>query len=358
MRVKHFSRRGPRSVAVVAGAVAIALVAACGGSAGTTGQPDAAAETTTIKSSVGYYPGALLSLPAFIAYEHGFFRDNGLDMTLVSIPNGAAMTAALASGSIQFGNNSYDNLSTAVARGLPLKAVTGSAVRVPFGLIARKGVPLPHLKDGYPKVMQDLLGKKSGVIALGVSVQFLYEELLTGAGHAPNDVTFLAVGLPGTARPALENGTVDTYLSLEPLPSIVVAQGQGTVVVNLAKGEGPARLNGLNYNGWWANDKTIDKNPDEIKRFARANEQAFCWYSDPKNLGAVVSITKKYVPVPELNDEQYTEMVKNLLPTYGVGITSESIATWQDILKSHGQLDKALTRDKLVAPTAPENFTC
>ena len=345
MGIVEFRRCVPRAVCVATGsAVFLAFATACG--------------AQSINTTIGYYPGALLSLPAFIAQDQGFFKANGLDATLISIPNGAAMTAAVASGSVQFGNNSYDNLTTAVAKGLPLKAVIGGTVKVPFALVVRDGVSLPHLKDGYPMVIGDLIGKKWGVIGLGISTHFLSEMLVSGSGHPAKDVTFIAVGLPNTARPALKNKSIDTYFSVEPLPAIVAAKGEGTIALNLVKGQGPAQLKDLNYNGWWATDRTVKNSPEVVKRFARANEQAFCWYSNPKNLDAVVVIVKKYVPVPDLTDDQYTTMIRDYLPTYGVNITDSSIKTWQDMLIAHGQIDKPMTRADLVAPSAPSDFKC
>ena len=216
------------------------------------------------KASVGYYPGALISLPAFIANDQKFFDKNGLTVQLVPISTGPAMTSAVASGSVTFVNNSWDNLLVAVEQGLPVRGVLGSTSNVPFAFIARNGLAMPHLKDGYPAVIKDLVGKKWGVLALGVSVQYIEQTLLTDAGFKADAVTYLAVGLPNTARPALQRGTVDTYLSIEPLPSIVEAKHEGTVVLDLARNQGPAVFHDLGYNGWWASTSTINDKPEVV----------------------------------------------------------------------------------------------
>jgi NitT/TauT family transport system substrate-binding protein len=111
------------------------------------------------KATVGYYPGALISMPALVASEQKFFEKNGLNVELVPVASGPAMTSAVASGSVTFVNNSWDNLILAVDKGLPVRAVTGSTVKVPFALIVRKGVPLPDLAKGYPAVIKDLLAR-------------------------------------------------------------------------------------------------------------------------------------------------------------------------------------------------------
>jgi NitT/TauT family transport system substrate-binding protein len=347
------SARGARlRTRLAAGALVLvlgAVPAACGGD-------DDSGGSSAVK--VGYYPGALVSLPALVADAKGFYAANGLDVSLVQVPNGPAMTSGLASGSLDFVNNSYDNLAVAVDKKLPVKAVVGNTTRVPFKLLVNKDVPLPHGAEGYPAVLDDLVGLDWGVIALGVSLQYLDEALLTSSGHQADDVTFLAVGLGDSARAALTNGTVDTYIATEPLPSIAAATGEARVAVDLVEGEGPPELANLDYNGWWATDKTVSTDPDTVASFVKANEDAYCWYSDPANLDELVTIIKKAVPVPALDDEQYAAMVEASLPSFGVTIKDESLATWQGLLVDNGLLKAARDRTDLVNDGAPDVYTC
>lgn len=338
---------------VAAGALAAGLSAAFAFSTAAVAQA-----ADALNATVGYYPGALISLPALVAKDQKFFEKDGLKVELVPITTGPAMTSAVASGSVTFVNNSWDNLVVAVDKGLPVRGVAGSTAKVPFALIARKGLDLPHLKDGYPAVLKDLVGKKWGVLALGVSVQYLEQKILTDAGYKENDVTFLAVGLPNTARPALQRGTVDTYLSIEPLPSIFEAKGEGKVVVNLATDEGPEMFHNLGYNGWWASTTTIKDKPEVVSRFVKAMEDSYCWYSDPANFDQVVAIMQQYAPVPELSADQYKAMVKRLMPTYGPAIDSRTIDTWAQLVVEQGQVAKPKTRAEVIDPVAPETFSC
>jgi NitT/TauT family transport system substrate-binding protein len=316
------------------------------------------AKAQNLEATVGYYPGALISLPALIAKEQKFFDKNNLSVELVPITTGPAMTSAVASGSVTFVNNSWDNLLTAVDKGLPVRGVTGSTVKVPFVLIARKGIDLPHAAEGYPAVIKDLTGKNWGVLALGVSVHFMEQMLLTGAGFKADDATFLAIGLPNTARPALQRGTADVYLSIEPLPSIFVAKNEGSVLVNLGKNQGPDVFHDLGYNGWWASTSTIKDKPEVVSRFTKALEDAYCWYSKPANLDNVVAIMQKFAAVPELSADQYKTMVKNLIPTFGPEITARTIDTWSKLLVDHQQVSIGRTKADVIAPTGRETFAC
>ena len=218
------------------------------------------------------------------------------------VSTGPAMTSAVASGSVTFVNNSWDNLIVAVDKGLPVRGVAGSTVKVPFACIARKGLPLPHLGEGYPAVIKDLVGKNWGVLALGVSVHFMSQTILTDAGYKPSDVTFLAVGLPNTARPALQRGTVDTYLSIEPLPSIVAEASEAKVVVDLAENQGPKVFHDLGYNGWWAS--TVDDQGQARKSWraspSRWRRPIAGTATRPISTGSLRSCSK-YVKVPDLS---------------------------------------------------------
>ncbi|MBV1706232.1 MAG: ABC transporter substrate-binding protein [Hyphomicrobiales bacterium] len=320
--------------------------------------PQSARAAQGIDASVAYYPGALISLPAFVAKDKKFFEKNGLNVNLVPVNTGPAMTAAVASGSVTFVNNSWDNLIVAVEKGLPIRGVAGSTVRVPFALIARKGLALPHLSQGYPEVLKDIVGKKWGVVALGVSVQYLEQKLLTEAGYKANDATFVAVGLPATGRPALEHGTIDTYLSIEPLPTIVEDKGEGKVVLNLAANQGPKFFQGLGYNGWWASTSTIKDRPKVVAGFVKSMEQAYCWYSNPSHLDALVAIMRKYAKVPELSATEYKAMVKRLVPTFGPAIDARTIDTWSRLVIEQGQVTRPETRAGVIDAVAPETYSC
>lgn len=348
MKIAMAHASKPRAAWLTAGLVAATLFGASFG----------ARADDLMKATVGFYPGALISMPAFVAQDKQFFQKNGLEVGLVPINTGPAMTSAVASGSVTFVNNAYDNLIVAVDKGLPVRGVAGSAVKVPFSLIARKDLPVPHLKDGYPDVLKDLVGKRWGVVALGVSVQYLEQKLLTDAGYKPDDVTFLAVGMPATGRPALQHGTIDTYLSVEPLPSIVEAKGEGQVVLDLAGEKAPKFFDNLGYNGWWASTMTIKDNPKLVSGFVKAMEDSYCWYSNPDHFDELVAIMQKYAKVPELTDDQYKAMVKRMLPSFGPTIDSRTIDTWSQLVIDQGQVKTGKTRADVIDAAAPETYSC
>jgi len=77
------------------------------------------------KIKVGHLVGVCMS-PLFLAHAKGYFKDEGLDVELVFMPNPGDSTTALTGGAIQFIHNPFTNTYSAVSQGAPLKIVAGS----------------------------------------------------------------------------------------------------------------------------------------------------------------------------------------------------------------------------------------
>ena len=67
---------------------------------------------------------------------------------------------------------------------------------------------------------------------------------------------------------------------------------------------------------------------------------------------------QKYAKVPDLSEDEYRAMVKGLLPTFGLDITTRTIDTWSRLLIDNKQLAKPKKREEVVSATAREHFTC
>src|ERR1700720_4301689 len=65
--------------------------------------------------------------PVFYAQKAGLFRKEGLDVQLVPSTSGPAMTAAVLSGTYEFGKSSLLAAVNAHLRGLPLSVIAAGA---------------------------------------------------------------------------------------------------------------------------------------------------------------------------------------------------------------------------------------
>lgn len=356
----HWPRKPFRLAGTIAAGLALLSMSACSSS-----KPAASSATKTAVSgsattapvhlmnvSVGVYPGVIFSLMAQVALDQGLFQKNGLNPTFVSINGGPAIVSALESNSINFGENSYDNLLISAQNGLKIKAVVGNVSRMPFSIVVRSGIPTPDAGKPYPAPVRDLKGLKIGVPALNTSVEFFFKEMLADAGVPSTDETFVAV-TPPTAIAALKAKQIDAYLGFEPIQTIAKATGVGKILLDLRTGQGPANFQDVPYNGWWATASYIGGHSQEVLAFQKTMEAASAFIHDPGNFAAVLKTATKVLPSASMTSTEFSTMVKNNLDTLGSGIPSTTIPAWDSLLTKSGLLKKSIPGSQVILASAP-----
>jgi NitT/TauT family transport system substrate-binding protein len=162
------------------------------------------------------YLGLTCEPAIFVAYEKGFFKEEGLDVELIKTDWGS-MHAGLNDGSFHATYSFIMYLIKPIEMGLDLKLTGGihtGCLRIQAGM-----------KTDI-KTVADLKGKKLGVTHMG-SPPFLFaSRVLADKGLDPkHDVEW--VTMPGDAMSkALEQGRVDAVASAEPIGTILMAQNK------------------------------------------------------------------------------------------------------------------------------------
>lgn len=179
-------------------------LAACGGS-------DSAAQDenglTTLTLGV---PPVGDSLPVYQAIEKGYFKDEGLNITLVPAANGATTINALISQSTDLALVSYPSLISARASGLPVTiaalAINGTD-QYQAGLYVRS--------DSDIKTPADMIGKTMATPSLGSVGDIWFRGVLLSEGLDYTQVKFVEIPQSNMAT-ALESGDVDGAFMTEP----------------------------------------------------------------------------------------------------------------------------------------------
>lgn len=119
----------------------------------------------------------------FTAWDKGYFREEGLEMTMIKAGGGIA-TPALMSGAIYYSTSSAAALST-IIKEAPLKIVFAQAEH-----------PSVQLWSGQPhiKTLADLKGKQIGVTTRGDTNEITTRVALKAAGVDPSSVIFTPLG--------------------------------------------------------------------------------------------------------------------------------------------------------------------
>jgi NitT/TauT family transport system substrate-binding protein len=162
--------------------------------------------------------GCLCYLPTVLAEQLGEYNKAGVDIELINFKGGSQALTAVIGGSADVVSGYYDHCVNLAARNQNLQAFVVYD-RYP-GLVL--GVSPRHA--GEINSVKDLAGKKVGVSAPGSSTDFFLKFLLARAGVATDSAAVIGIGLDATAVAAMEQGTVDAAVMLDPTPTLLHAK--------------------------------------------------------------------------------------------------------------------------------------
>lgn len=298
------------------------------------------------------YPGAGNTLVR-IAIAKQYCEKYGIKCTVRQLANGPLGVQAFLAGELDVANVGSEVALSAIARGADLKLVAGGYAPQPFFVAARKGLELPNKGKGYPAIMADLKGKKIGVPARGSHGETLFTELLNDVGLTDKDITYVAVGGPGTAFPALANAQVDALMIFSPVDGFCEVKKACDIVVDLRKGEGPKSVKAAMGAGgphWMMNDY-IKKNPHVLKAFRLALTDADTFVHNPANFDEVVKITETHFKIPgEDGDKILQATMRNAVNGYVTTVPPEALQAVINAMVANKQLNANLKAETLIQP--------
>ena len=276
--------------------------------------------------TMGYIPVSIFA-PVFVAYEKGYFAEQGLDVTLEQLPGGSDIVLQTATGDLDLGisgtgpafwNAASQNLGvTVIAPG----HAEGSPVATPLMISSRA------CEDGSITNVADLAGKRVSVNAPGAT-EFWLDAALRTAGLSIADVKLQFLSFPD-AVVALESGALDAAMIGEPLATR--AEQEGIAVRLLAD----FPVQDIQPTMIFGNQSWLDANPDAAASFVagylRASRDLTANFNDPLHL----AIIQRYTEVPP---QLIAESVKPVYSTDGT-ISLESLSLLQEFFRDRGQLD-------------------
>lgn len=323
------------------------------------GASDARAATCSkmMDATVQEWTGDIINIVPWVAQDASIFQKHCVNVTFVPLVSGPGSFAAMVSGTIDFANGAMDGIMRSRKQGVDLR-LTGNMYAAQWSaLLARNGLDLPHAKDGYPAIMQDLVGKKIGVTVLGGTTEAYVRSSFEGAGLSGSSATFVSVGGVGTAVPALKNGVVDAAMMFGTGPDLAEALGAGKIILDLRKkGVGPQAVQALwgSTLSWAAYGPFIEKNAETVAAFTAANNEAVTWIQNPNNRNSVYEIIKKHMPLPTTlvnPDATLKKIVDVNAGGLGIGVPKSSVDGWNHYLMSLKQIEKPTPYDQLVWKT-------
>jgi NitT/TauT family transport system substrate-binding protein len=236
----------------------LVLLAACG-TAEPTATEAALTETETmpqvdeIRLTMGFRPDIQFA-PFYVAAENGHFIEQGLEVEFVHLPENEAMQL-LGAGELQFVIASGEQVLLGRQQELPVVYVMAWWQEYPVG------IAVPAESDIQEPA--DLSGHSIGIPGLYGASYIGLRALLDVAGLAETDVTLDSIGY--TQVESIYQGQEDAvviYVNNEP----VQLEAQGFPVRVLAV----ADYVHLISNGLVTNERTLEENPDLVRRIIAA----------------------------------------------------------------------------------------
>ena len=182
----------------------------------------AAAQTVTVTVGAA---STTSDAPIYIAEKKGYFRDEGIDVTVTNFRSASDMVAPLGAGQLDAGAGSASaGLYNAVTRGIKIKIVADKASSPPGYGATKILIRKDHVDSGRFKEVKDLKGMRVAMNAPGVSNTATLNALLKSAGLAYTDVDTVNLPFPEHVT-ALRNKSVDASASVEPGPAIAIKNG-------------------------------------------------------------------------------------------------------------------------------------
>jgi NitT/TauT family transport system substrate-binding protein len=215
----------------------------------------------------------LYYLPLTIAEQLGYFKAEGLDVTIVDFAGGARALQAVVGGSADVVSGAFEHTVNMQFKGQAMRAfaLQGRAPQIVLGVN-------PKTLGGF-KTVADLKGKKIGVTAPGSSTNVMVNFILAKAGLKPSDVSIIGVGASQGAVAAMRSGQIDAISNLDPVITLLQRSGDLKIVSDTRIVSEAEKVFGgpMPAGCFYAPQSFIDKNPNTTQALANALVRANKW---------------------------------------------------------------------------------
>ncbi len=284
--------------------------------------------------------------PAVAAAELGFFKEEGLDITVELIFPVDKANAALRDGAVQFvGGSAHSTLAAFPEwQGAKLVCAQGQGMywfRVMHKDIGARRGDLSCVKGrsigAAPWVEMGLRGLlKEG----GIDIERDQVKIAPVPGSVGVNVNF---GV--TAAKALEDRKIDGFWANGMGTEVAVRRGIGTVVLDVRRGDGPMPAFHSTLAAIATTDRLIAAEPATIAAAVRAIVKTHAALK--RDVSLATQVGRKLFPPEEA--ELIAELIRRDLPFYDAKITPDTVAGINAFARNLGILKGDVPYDRVVA---------
>ncbi|MDR1913999.1 MAG: ABC transporter substrate-binding protein [Clostridiales bacterium] len=262
--------------------------------------------------------GALCGAPIYIAYDQGFFAEEGFDVNLISadaetrkigLNNG---TIPMVNGDFQFFPSIEEGVNVSVVDGLHNGCIK---------FIVKKGSPI--------KTAEDLRGKRIAVDEIGGTPHQVASVWVEKAGisaqASDNEVEFVVYSDGNLEIEALKNDDVDVAALWDPLGSVYTSGEHADEYEVLFDLSTDPTFAGKYCCFLYASNKVIEENPERVSALLRAYHKAQEWIAENPDEAVNIISDKKY------SDIEDKALAAELVKSYAYPSAGAHAANTQDV---------------------------
>ena len=251
----------------------------------------------------------MVYLPAKLAEQLGYFKEEGLDVELQSQPAGVDAENELLAGAVQAVVGFYDHSIDLQSKGKEITAI------VIFGQVPGEVELVSTKASASIKSMADVKGKTLGVTGLGSSTNFLTQYLASRHGITSKEYSVLPVGADNTFIAAMKQGRIDAGMTTEPTVSQMLKTGEAKVLVDMRSVDGTVKALGGLYpaSSLYVQRNWLNGHKDDAAKLARAFVKTLKFIKTHSAADIADKMPKDYYGN---NKALYIQALENSLPMY------------------------------------------
>ena len=339
VRDAHFGRLSGRVALSATAVCALVLAASCSALSGNSsdssssgGSNPQSLEKPTIK--VGAIAGASSSA-LYIAEDKGYFKQQGLNVQIVTTTNGGQALQQLQGGALDVALANDVSGIKAKIKGAPLKLVFDGPSTAPRTFV------ISALPDSGITKLADLKGKKIGVSSLNDAIMATIKDELIAVNVQPSQVVFTTVPY-SQSETALKTHSVNATVTSEPYTTEAAeALGARPVVDVFPQGSEESNIPNA---GYFATDKFVQNDPKTLAAFQKAMAKGAADTTNRKNVEAAI-----HKHLPSLSQQVLDVMA---LPGFPPDLDPARIQRVADLMQKAGFIKSHFDVRQILAPFA------
>jgi NitT/TauT family transport system substrate-binding protein len=279
--------------------------------------------------------GSANQWPVYIAMAKGFFKDDGLAVSVIDIPTSSSVQQQLAAGSINIGSGGIVDPLRAIDEGAPITLLRIQVGNAPYYMYAKPSIhSLAQLK--HKTVM---LGQVRDI------TKYYFDRMVEGEGLPPGSYSLVYAGSTSARLAALLSGSVDATM-LNP-PFVFLAQAQGFRELPVR----PGFDKGLPFSAFAVNLNWGESHKPLIRKFLDAYGKGVAWFYDTAHRTEAVNILLKQVNVPSSEAEKNYDMyVAGKFFVLKTTIVKSDLQNEIDVIKKDGSISGSTDFSRFYKP--------